>query len=71
MIKIQGGWRIPPHVGYGNRGADGVLRPRHCQTKNVRFLSLTLGWSDWDSNAISVRPQYCIRPMELDKTMKK
>ena len=29
------------------------------------------GCSDWDSNPINVRPQYYIRLIELDKTMKK
>ena len=44
MIQIQGGRRIPPpHVGYGNRDANGDLRPRHCQTKTVCFLFLMLG----------------------------
>jgi len=36
----------------------------------VSFFSCW-GWSDWDSNPINVRPQYYIRLMEMDKTMKK
>jgi len=37
MIQIQGGRKIPPHVGYGNRDANGDLRPRALSNKNCMF----------------------------------